>query len=106
MSWFSYACKVPCLSSKIVSKPVTHSSALILGRSEAERTYSLHKKRKTLFHALQLASIHPSRHRKRNVLTYHLPQAPLPLPKPLLLSTATRTATNARGRGGESRVRS
>ena len=89
------------LLSRVVSKPVTHSSALTLGRSEAERTYSSHKKPKTLFHALQLASSHPSRHRKRNVLTYHPPQAPIPLPKPLLLSAATRTATNARGRGGE-----
>ena len=89
------------LLSGVVSKPVTHSSALTLGRSEAERTYSSHKKRKTLIHALQPASSHYATHRKRNVLTYHPPQAPIPLPKPLLLSAATRTATNARGRGGE-----
>ena len=89
------------LLSGVVSKPVTHSSALTLGKSEAERTYSSHKKRKTQIHALKPASSHYATHRKRNVLTYHPPQAPLPLPKPLLLSAATRTATNARGRGGE-----
>ncbi len=82
------------LLSRVVSKPVTHSSALTLGRSEAERTYSSHKKRKTLIHALQPASSHYATHRKQNVLTYHPP-------KPLLLSAAIRTATNARGRGGE-----
>ena len=89
------------LLSRAVFEPVTHSSALTLRRREAERTYSSHKRRKTLLHALKPASSHPVPHRKRYVLTCSPPQAPSPLPKPLLLSAAARTATNARRRGGK-----
>ena len=63
------------MMSRAVSEPVTHSSALTLGRREAERTYSSHKRRKPLPSALKPASSHPVPHRKRYALTCPPPQA-------------------------------
>ena len=73
---YSMLCRTLCMMSRVVSEPVTHSSALTLRRREAERTYSSHKRRKTLLHALKPASSHPVPHRKRYVLTCPPPQAP------------------------------
>jgi hypothetical protein len=91
----------------VAKKHYLYLNSQIVKYQIAALTYSSHKRRETLFHALQPASSYPAPHRKQNVLTFPPPQAPLPLPKPLLLSAATRTARRRHkredeGRGGRS----
>ena len=84
----------------------THSSALTLGRREAERTYSSHQKRKTLIHALQPASSHYAPHRKRIVHTCPPSQALTPVQNPLTAAAARSYPHRHERNKGEGRGRS